>query len=106
MVNPARPASWAASSAEQNSNKADSRMVREYSLDGQSKGPRRLISSPSTGMFPVRPGLLCLFAGMVAHAGTTPVADQAVSLLDSRCGQCHSEKAAMSGFRVSSREAL
>ncbi len=34
------------------------------------------------------------------------VPDQAVAILQTRCGQCHSDKAAMSGFRISTREDL
>src|SRR5271154_6379463 len=34
------------------------------------------------------------------------VPDQALSILESRCGSCHSEKSAMSGFNVASRDAL
>ena len=34
------------------------------------------------------------------------VADRAVGILESRCGQCHGDKSAMAGFRISSRDAL
>ncbi len=51
-------------------------------------------------------GLFLILAfGSHAYSETvTPV--QAVELLDSKCGQCHSGKAAMSGFQVSSRDAI
>jgi Protein of unknown function (DUF1549)/Protein of unknown function (DUF1553)/Planctomycete cytochrome C len=43
--------------------------------------------------------------GAVAHAQNVSPA-QAVGLLESRCGQCHSGKAAMSGFSIATRESL
>src|ERR1700730_3574269 len=47
---------------------------------------------------------LSLAFGSQAYAET--VAAQAVTILESRCGSCHGDKSAMSGFRISSRDAI
>lgn len=48
---------------------------------------------------------LSLAFGFLAQA-QNPSDAKALQLLDSRCGQCHGEKSAMSGFQISSRDAL
>ncbi len=55
--------------------------------------------------FGLRLGPLFLLA-LVSHASADTVAEKAVTILDSRCGSCHSDKSAMSGFRISSRDAV
>src|SRR4051794_4328049 len=46
-------------------------------------------------------------AGQVCPAQSSPADPvRAVSILESRCGQCHSEKVSMSGFRISTRDAM
>ena len=49
---------------------------------------------------------LGFLAGIASAQTPDPVPSRALSILDSRCGQCHGEKVAMSGLRFSSREAL
>jgi hypothetical protein len=46
---------------------------------------------------------LLVFGGQ-ARAET--VASQAVNILETRCGTCHGDRAAMSGFQISTREAI
>ena len=54
----------------------------------------------------MRVALICLAAVSIAFAAGDPIASQAVSILQQRCAQCHSEKVSMSGLQLSSREAL
>jgi hypothetical protein len=51
-------------------------------------------------------GLLLILAFGCKTQAETVAATQAIGILESRCGQCHSDKAAMSGFRISSRDAI
>jgi mono/diheme cytochrome c family protein len=54
----------------------------------------------------MRVALICLAAVSIVFAADDPIASQAVSILQQRCAQCHSEKVSMSGLQLSSREAL
>ena len=48
----------------------------------------------------MRVALICLAAVSIAFAADDPIASQAVSILQQRCAQCHSEKVSMSGLQL------